>query len=55
MTSGTPTARWVEQFLEAKRRREAKEKEEWERLSPEEREKRIQEISEEKKRRSRLW
>jgi acyl-CoA reductase-like NAD-dependent aldehyde dehydrogenase len=55
MTSGTPTARWVDQFLEAKKLRATKEKEEWERISPEEREERIRKISEEKKKRSRLW
>ena len=55
MTSGTPTARWVDQFLEAKKLRESKEKEEWEGISPEDREERIRKIGEEKKRRSRLW
>jgi len=55
MTSGSPSVRWVEQFLKAKRLREAGEKEEWERLTPEEKEERIKKISEEKKRRIRLW
>lgn len=55
MTSGTPTARWVDQFLEAKKLREAKEKEELERLNPKEHAERLRKIGEEKKKRSRLW
>lgn len=55
MTSGTPAARWIDQFLKAKKLREAKEKEEWEKLSPEEQEELIKKVGEEKKNRSRLW
>jgi len=55
MTSGTPTARWVDQFIKAKKMREAMEKEQWEKLSSEEREELMRKINEEKKKRSRLW
>lgn len=55
MTSGAPKAGWVKQFLEAKKEREAREKAEWESLTPEERKKKLEQIKAEKKERSRLW
>ncbi len=55
MTSGGPSPKWLEQYLEAQKKRQADKKEEWEKLTPEEQEERLRDISEEKKDRSRLW
>jgi hypothetical protein len=55
MTSGGPSPKWLDQYLEAQKKRKAEEKEEWDKLTPEEQEERLTNVSQEKKNRSRLW